>query len=100
MLKRKCPNCSKKSSSVPVLSKKYICLDCVSIFYQPWWTKVLEVITASTLGTAAFFALLLYSNWIVVVVVLCVFPLVIDQVFRKFGPLKLGGVRGALHRRP
>ena len=99
MLKRKCPNCSRKTLSVPVLSNNYVCSECVSIFHQPWWANLLEAMVASALGTAAFFYLLFYFSWFGIFVVLVILPLLVDQLFRKFGPVKLGGVKGALRKR-
>jgi DNA-directed RNA polymerase subunit RPC12/RpoP len=99
MLRRKCPNCSKKTLKVPVLSNNYICSECVAIFHQPWWANMLEVVVASMLGTSAFFYLLFNFSWVGLAAVFLVLPLLVDQLFRRFGPVKLGGVRGALRKR-
>ena len=99
MLRRKCPHCSKKSLKVPILSNNYVCSECVSIYHQPWWANFIEAMLGSAIGTAAFFYLFFYFSWLALFVIFVVLPLLVDQVFRKFGPIKLGGVKGALRRR-
>lgn len=99
MLKRKCPNCSKKSLRVPVLSNNYVCSECVSIFNQTWLANLIETIVASAIGTAAFFYLVFYFSWIAVFVIFIVLPVLVDQVFRRLGPIKVGGVKGVLRKR-
>ena len=60
---------------------------------------MLEAVVASTLGTAAFLYLLFDFSWIGLAAVFLALPLVVDQLFRRFGPIKLGGVRGVLRKR-
>ena len=60
---------------------------------------MLEAVVASALGTAAFFYLLFSFSWVGLAAVFLALPLLVDQVFRRFGPIKLGGVKGALRKR-
>ena len=109
MLKRSCPECGKKTLSIPLLSTDYICRECTFIFYVPF---VVKVILNLCVGIASIFiaytlieimdqgVISLVTFGFLKFLVLPFFATVIIKLVKMyFVPLQIGGVKGAVRRK-
>lgn len=103
MLKRKCPECGRRSIKVPLIDKNYTCYECVSrfdrdklfvVFINVISLIVLAVVLTLLLNLEKFFSGSLHYYLTVFFLPSLFTWLFIYIVTRFFVPLKLSGVKG------
>lgn len=105
MIRRKCPECKNRTLKIPLISSDYICRKCISVFRVSWYSRLVAIALQIFLfyGLFRLSITLLGSQNISLIefgaLLYVVIPLfgafVVALIVKYFGPLTLGGVKGA-----